>query len=457
MSNSIPASLTKYDAARRALAAAVSVDEVKEIRDKALAMKVYAEQAKDRQLIQHAHELQLRAERRAGELLHELEKNKGGAERGVGRRGVNNAVAPNDRILPAKLSDLGITKTQSSRWQRLAALSKEDFEQKVVAETFAATDAAKAKVIRSIPAVPGSEEVDAAIADEVEITLAQWKSMSAAEQSKCLDPANFPSDVRFNSNTYGIDWAKNSNNTIVGCKHPCEILCWAHDITARFPGHYPHGFNPVFRPRRLNAPRNTPVPPEAATDVRFKNVFSNSMSDMFGGWIPAPWIETTLIVERADPRWNFLHLTKFPQRLIKFDLPPNGWFGTTVDWQVRVPNAEDAFAKLRERYPDLIFFLSIEPMFEQLKFTQLNLFNFIIIGGAARSMRTPEWRPPHRWIMDLIEQADRASTSSHRIGVFEKTNLHGNRILELPFDAPIKHEYPQVAPDVFHYLRKKQD
>jgi protein gp37 len=273
-----------------------------------------------------------------------------------------------------------------------------------------------------------------------------------AEQSKYLDPENFPTDVRFNTNTYGIDWARHSYNTIVGCKHPCEILCWANDIVARFPGHYPHGFNPVFRPRRLNLPRNTPVPAEAAFDVRYKNVFANSMSDMFGGWIPSPWIDVTLAVERADPRWSFLHLTKFPQRLLKFDLPPNAWFGTTVDWQVRVPNAEDAFAKLRERYPAAIFFFSIEPMFEPLKFTQLNLFDFIIIGGAARSRRTPEWRPPHRWIIDLIEQADRTGTCK----VFEKTNLHGNRILELPFDAPIKHDYPQAAPDVFHYLGKKQ-
>jgi hypothetical protein len=62
-------------------------------------------------------------------------------------------------------------------------------------------------------------------------------------------------------------------------------------------------------------------------------------------------------------------------------------------------------------------------------------------------MRTPEWRPPHRWIMDLIAQADAEGCK-----VFEKTNLHGNRILELPFDAPIKSDYPQVAPDVFHYL-----
>jgi len=120
--------LPLYDTARRALAEVVSIDEVKEIRNKAVAMKVYAEQAKDRQLIEDAIEVQMRAERRAGELLRETGKNRGGAEKGVGRRGVNNAVAPNDRISPAKLSDLGITKTQSSRWQRLASIDVNVFE-----------------------------------------------------------------------------------------------------------------------------------------------------------------------------------------------------------------------------------------------------------------------------------------------------------------------------------------
>lgn len=58
-------------------------------------------------------------ERRAGEMLAATEKAKGAREKGVGKAG-RNAVSDRDRVKPPTLKDLGITKTQSSKWQGLA-------------------------------------------------------------------------------------------------------------------------------------------------------------------------------------------------------------------------------------------------------------------------------------------------------------------------------------------------
>jgi hypothetical protein len=77
----------------------------------------------NRQLEADAYEIRLRAERRAGELLGEMEKHSGGRPEKTGSE-------PRPVSTP-KLSDLGVTKSQSSRWQRLADLPDEQFEAKV--------------------------------------------------------------------------------------------------------------------------------------------------------------------------------------------------------------------------------------------------------------------------------------------------------------------------------------
>jgi hypothetical protein len=94
---------------------------VKDIRDKAAAMQEYARQAKDAELLRDATEIRLRAERRAGELLTETPK---ALPRGSNQHEDRSRIATD----PPTLADLGVTKTQSSKWQKLAALPEDKFE-----------------------------------------------------------------------------------------------------------------------------------------------------------------------------------------------------------------------------------------------------------------------------------------------------------------------------------------
>jgi hypothetical protein len=115
--------LALYDAACRALAEATRIDEVEDIRDKSLAMQIYAEQTKNHSLVQNTIALRLRAERRMGELLREM-KDRGERDSGKGNR---NPALKSQAATP-KLSDLGVTKSQSSRWQRLADIDANIFK-----------------------------------------------------------------------------------------------------------------------------------------------------------------------------------------------------------------------------------------------------------------------------------------------------------------------------------------
>jgi hypothetical protein len=119
--------LVRYDAMIVAIDACVAVDEVKEIRDKARALEVYASQAMNRDAEQKAASVRIRAERKTGELLADGKTN---GDRHSGRG--NNRKLESDDATP-KLSDLGISRDQSSQWQKLAAIPKEEFEEALAA------------------------------------------------------------------------------------------------------------------------------------------------------------------------------------------------------------------------------------------------------------------------------------------------------------------------------------
>jgi phage N-6-adenine-methyltransferase len=112
--------LMRYDIACRAVAEANSIDEIKDIKDKAEAMRLYARQAQNKQLEADAGEIRFRAERRLGEMLSQSELAKGG-------RPPKETPTRKEGVSPT-LAEVGISYKLSSRSKQLAAIPEEEFE-----------------------------------------------------------------------------------------------------------------------------------------------------------------------------------------------------------------------------------------------------------------------------------------------------------------------------------------
>lgn len=107
------AAIVRLDDACKALAEARSLDEAKLIRDQAEAFRHYAQRrGLGRAAMLDAAEIKLRAERRLGEMLAAMPKHNGDP--------LSHDVT--------RVSDLGITRMDSHRWQRSLAVPEEAFE-----------------------------------------------------------------------------------------------------------------------------------------------------------------------------------------------------------------------------------------------------------------------------------------------------------------------------------------
>jgi N6-adenosine-specific RNA methylase IME4 len=116
--------LSFYDTARQALAQAKNLGDVKDVADRATALKEYARRASDRILEIDAAELRIRAERRLGEMLAATPLHPGGRPR-KDKAGARSELAT--------LKEIGVDHKLSIRAQKLAALPAHVVETRIAA------------------------------------------------------------------------------------------------------------------------------------------------------------------------------------------------------------------------------------------------------------------------------------------------------------------------------------
>jgi protein gp37 len=233
----------------------------------------------------------------------------------------------------------------------------------------------------------------------------------------------------------GISWAAWSWNPVTGCLHGCDY-CYARAIATRFTDTYPAGFTPLFHDERLDAPANTTIPAAHRDDPAYKRVFVCSMADLYGRWIPDEWIKQVHESMLTSPQWEYLLLTKFPARYVGLELPSKAWVGTSVDEQKRVRIAENAF---REISGVAVKWLSLEPLREPLEFTDLSMFDWVVIGAQTETRQpdgmVPAFAPPFEWVARIVTQALDAGCKVHL-----KPNLRSQPGMEWLNQYPIQTE-----------------
>lgn len=244
----------------------------------------------------------------------------------------------------------------------------------------------------------------------------------------------------------GISWASWSWNPVTGCLHGCDY-CYARAIAndEKVRTAYPVGFTPLFHHERLDAPANTTIPAAYRDDQHqecgdgtckicaYRRVFVCSMADLYGRWVPDEWINQVHASMCANPQWQYITLTKFPARYVGLDMPPGAWVGTSVDEQKRVRIAENAF---RQIDGVAVKWLSLEPLKEPLEFTDLSMFDWVVIGAQTQTQQpngaVPAFAPPFEWVARIVLQAREAGCRVHL-----KPNLvNGRPGMQFPDEYP---------------------
>jgi protein gp37 len=210
-----------------------------------------------------------------------------------------------------------------------------------------------------------------------------------------------------------IEWTDETWNPVTGCVKvsPGCKHCYAQTFAERFrgtvmPSGKPHpffpGFDPTLRPDRLDKPFQWKTP---------RRVFVNSMSDLFGEFVPDAFLARVFDTMRRTPQHTYQVLTKRADRMRTWTQgqpwlseATNIWLGVSVENQKhglpRVKKLRDATAAVR--------FLSVEPLLEGLGRLDLRDIDWVIVGGESGPGAR---RLDEAWVREIRDQCIEANVA----------------------------------------------
>jgi len=194
-----------------------------------------------------------------------------------------------------------------------------------------------------------------------------------------------------------IEWTDATWNPVTGCSKisPGCKHCYAERMALRLHAmgqpRYRNGFEVTLQPDVVDQPLAWRKP---------RNIFVNSMSDLFHEAVPLFFIDRVFAVVRQAHWHVFQVLTKRSERLRRIanelEWPANLWIGVSVESQKHVWRIDD----LRQ-VPAAVRFLSLEPLLGPLPRLNLADIHWVIVGGESG----PHARPIQaNWVRDIRDQ-----------------------------------------------------
>ena len=240
-----------------------------------------------------------------------------------------------------------------------------------------------------------------------------------------------------------IEWVQTSWNPLIGCtpfSAGCQN-CYARVIAEKFKRNkvkdYEEGFKLHLLPSRLAMPFSWKKP---------KNIFVNSMSDLFHEEVPIDFIKDVFKVMNKCDIHTFMVLTKRSNRL-KQIAPYLNWtqnilMGVTIesnDYRYRLDDLKST--------PAVNKFICIEPFIGAIDKLNLTGLSWVIAGGESGPYARPMFDDWVRSLRDWCQEADVPFW-------FKQKSAYGERRAKATIDGHYYKEEPRLykSPDLFDFL-----